>query len=364
MRRLRRRKLWALILAALWPLPAPAQTSETVRVLAGSYVSIARGVPWSGTGANGVNNNWLVQLPKPEGFLCVAVKNNNPTSSHTFSFSAFGSSDPNQQSFISSPSSLWSTLTVNGTFTSVSASSVQAASVPIAGLAIVDLQFSSGTSATGTPDTADIFASQTTSAGCSAISAGASPTTGQPIQGPVTSQNAPTLPNPIVLGAPVLGSLTTAYTFTSPAGRQGAIGIGFLPVKYSDVSDAIGSGTTTKTLFGSESGTFQACEFWLDASNTAGSTPTLNVYVQVSGDAGTTWNDRVSFVQSTTGSTSQEVMLNAFPSAGTGPAATKDGTLTAGSAVNGLLAGNVRAKYVVGGTASPTYTVSLYGTCQ
>jgi hypothetical protein len=101
--------------------------------------------------------------------------------------------------------------------------------------------------------------------------------------------------------------------------------------------------------------TLSSCMVAVQITNNSGTSPTLNVYFQTSID-NVTWTDRISFTQATTG-TSNQIAGISEGGGGLSPTAYTDGTLAAGSKVDGPIGLYSRIKFVVGGT-SPNYTVT------
>lgn len=75
------------------------------------------------------------------------------------------------------------------------------------------------------------------------------------------------------------------------------------------------------------------CAATLNALNTAGTTPTLDVVIQESAD-GSTWTQIAAFTQVTTGGAYQRITFSKTQK-------------------------KVRAVYTIGGTSSPAYTISV-----
>lgn len=96
-----------------------------------------------------------------------------------------------------------------------------------------------------------------------------------------------------------------------------------------------------------------AGQFLLQAQTMSGTSPTLDVYLQWSIDAGTTWIDFLHFTQQTT--TGYDAQLwsrrNANDFAGTPAGVVGNGVLAAGKSVNGPISSDYfRVKWILGGT--------------
>jgi hypothetical protein len=98
---------------------------------------------------------------------------------------------------------------------------------------------------------------------------------------------------------------------------------------------------------------------WQTVAGT-GTTPTLNLYIQVS-DNGSTWQDRIAFNQATTAALQQEASIT---SSGMLPVTYTDGTLASGSVRDGTFPGRMRVKYVVAGTSPVFNPVSARVICK
>lgn len=119
---------------------------------------------WGSSGAVGINNNFWFSPLFSSGSICVYVRNNNPTSAHTFSAQVYITGDPAEQTpsdgtWVSYSSPL--SLTVNA---EPSTDAVFGAS--ISGAALVSINISGSSSQSGSPDTANISIQQTPSGNC------------------------------------------------------------------------------------------------------------------------------------------------------------------------------------------------------
>lgn len=103
-------------------------------------------------------------------------------------------------------------------------------------------------------------------------------------------------------------------------------------------------------LIGGEPDTAQ---FLLNAQTMSGTTVTLDVYLQWSSDAGTTWRDFLHFAQQTTTGFNSQLWSRRIAQdfSGTPGAVIGNGVLAAGKSVNGPISSDyARIKWVLGGT--------------
>lgn len=105
----------------------------------------------------------------------------------------------------------------------------------------------------------------------------------------------------------------------------------------------------------------ESCSIHISATNTAGTTPTLDVFFQ-DGINGIIWNDRIHFNQITAGGNQAAGIGGA--SANEPVTTYTDGTIAAGTIVGGPLGPWARLKFVVGGTGSPTYNITFGVVCK
>jgi hypothetical protein len=105
---------------------------------------------------------------------------------------------------------------------------------------------------------------------------------------------------------------------------------------------------------------FETCQFVAKAVNTGGTTPTLDVYIQDSGD-NSQWDDRIHFGQ---------FIATAYQVAGIAGTSTnetihvpQDGALAASTIVSGPIGMLGRVKTVAGGTG-PAYTLTIFMSCK
>jgi hypothetical protein len=107
--------------------------------------------------------------------------------------------------------------------------------------------------------------------------------------------------------------------------------------------------------------TAETCQFATTIVNNAGTTPTLDVFIQDSLD-GSNWDDRIHFNQATTG-TSRQAAGIAGTSANETVHAYTNHTIAAGTIVSGPIGPFLQAEFQVTGT-TPSYTVTLAAYCK
>ena len=307
----------SILLLLLFPSLALAQIDIPVQTL-GNYFQAGHNLTWGSSGTGGFNNNFV--LPGLGGItvnLCVYVQNNNPSNDHQFSFKAYATSNPQVKSFTGDPLD-WTPLQLNSAYfqsgSQVSLTQSPASPFLIIGAtgAKIALSFSGSGMQSGSPDTANIWGSYTYGTSCSAY----------------------------VSGSPEV-------IYFNPTLSVGAA----IPLM----------GRVPGTLFPLDVSSINACTFNLKAVNGSGTTPTLNLYLQDYDESNSMFNDRVSFVQATTGTSTQQASVSF--SGNQNPAATKTGTLTPGSVVSGPLSDELYLTSVLGGT-TPVYSVTLTGHCN
>jgi hypothetical protein len=302
----------------------------------GPVYQLGSQVAWGSAGVGGFNANYIITIPNADENVCVQVSNLNPSSAHLFNFYAYGTVDPNVTGFLNqtSPQSApWTSLLVDvfqanlspgaSGYTALNFGSLSVPGQPVffvqsRGSARVALVFLNGTPGSGTPDTANVTATLTQASSCGAVQPGD------------------------------VGLYQTGVTATT---RWTIYGV--LP-----------PGTQANTAFFpsyDNASRFSSCVFNAIITNVSGTTPTLNLYVQDYDYLTNTQNDRVSFVQATTGTSTQQAAILA--GLGTSnPAAVKNGALAAGSVTPGRFAPVLQLYAVPGGT-SPNYTIYFSGHC-
>lgn len=164
------RKWFLIFLLAVFAWPAFCQ-DQLVSTGGSPYADIVRGAAW---GTNAFNRVFLFTPLTPDQRFCLFVANNNPTNSHTFSLAVYQTGDRQLPNY-SYNTGRFIQDTVQGTLSPVAASSMVSAYVHANAGALIALVFSGGTTAAGSPDTADIFLVQTTAESCGPVN----PSTGQ-----------------------------------------------------------------------------------------------------------------------------------------------------------------------------------------
>lgn len=156
----------------------------------------------------------------------------------------------------------------------------------------------------------------------------------------------------------ISGGSAGSGTTNSPAVMVADVG-------YVKTQAVVITGPTFTNLFsiGSTSigaNAFSSCYVQLVMANTAGTTPTLDVFFQTSGD-GTIFNDRIHFNQVTTGSSNQFAGIAA--SVGITPTTIAGGSLAVGTKIDGPVGAWGRFSFVTSGT-SPSYNVTYGVNCK
>jgi hypothetical protein len=336
--------LFLLFALSFFPISLPAQTDKTVSV-SGPYADAGRNLAW---GTTAFNRNFILTPPSPDQSMCIFVSNNNPTSAHTFTFASSQTGDPAVVNYQSQPGR-WIDDTVQGSLSPVAASGTTSVYVHSTHAAKIALRFSGATTQAGTPDTADVYVVFTNSTSCGPVNSGQS--------GPIQGQD-------------MTSSSSNTKTITTSTGRgsgamagTGVLGVSPIGREFSDLSrNLTGSGSTIIEI-ASISGDlkdFNTCHVYLNSVAGSGTSPTLNVYIQVGGADGI-FTDRISFNQVTTGASQQEAAIS---SGSLSVTVFTDSTLAGGSIRDGTFPGRVRVKYVVGGTSPVFNPVSVRAVCK
>jgi hypothetical protein len=136
--------------------------------------------------------------------------------------------------------------------------------------------------------------------------------------------------------------------------------------------NVVGAGTNSLGLWQSNNfpvnnianSKFETCQFVAKSTNTAGTTPTLDVYIQDSGD-GSNWDDRIHFAQFTGPPSTAIFQVAGIAGTSTNEAihAPQDAALAANTIVSGPIGMIGRVKTVAGGT-SPNYTLIIQASCK
>jgi hypothetical protein len=199
-----------------------------------AYTVLGRGLPW-GNGSGAVNNNFVFSALNPNTQVCLYVTNNNPSNSHAFTVTLWQAGDPQVKSFANQTSKWASSSTVQTFPQTVLASSTKGIFFNVTAAAQLTAQFTGTAAAGGSPDTADIFAVETTSGGCGITSGTPIPVQGAVVQGTsVTAANQ--FPVPIG-GYATPGSPSTVQGFV-----VGGFGNGFLIDANGCCASSLGNG--------------------------------------------------------------------------------------------------------------------------
>ena len=146
-----------------------------------AYTVIGRGLPW-GSGSGAVNNNFIFAPLNPNTQVCLYVTNNNPSSAQNLTISLLQPGDPQINTFQKVGSNSKASSTVQTMPISVGSLATVGIYFNVTAAALLTAQITGSSAAGGSPDTADIFAVQTTSGGCGIASG-----TPTPVQGPFVS---------------------------------------------------------------------------------------------------------------------------------------------------------------------------------
>ncbi len=180
-----RRIFRALVLVAL-AVPAFAQ-SDIFITGTNAYTILGRGLAWG----TGVNNNFIFTPLNPNTQVCVYVTNNNPTNSHSFTLALYQAGDPQVKTFQNLPAKWAASGSVQSFPITVNAASTVGVFFNVTAAAQLTAKFTGTSSAGGSPDTADIFAVQTTAGACGLTSGVPVSVVGAIVQGttqPATQQ--------------------------------------------------------------------------------------------------------------------------------------------------------------------------------
>jgi hypothetical protein len=165
-----KRYLFSLLLALIILItPCFAQNDQIVNAR-NVYIQMTNAVPWSTLAAQ----TYILTPQTPDYGFCVSIVNNNPTSAHTFTVSAFQSGDSNVVDY-SHNTGRYASLALVGLPSPVPAATTNTFFVRSNGAAKIAFVFAGASTQAGSPDTVDIFAVQTTAVGCGTVN----PQTGQ-----------------------------------------------------------------------------------------------------------------------------------------------------------------------------------------
>jgi hypothetical protein len=157
------------LLSCIWLPPiALAQTDIPVSQI-GPYITVGRGLAWGAVGVGGINNGFVFTPYQADTGVCISIFNNNPTSIHSFGLSVYVAIDPSAVGVISNQA-FWTNI-YTSTTQSVGTTALAPFWLKTAGSAKVEIVISGSTTATGTPDTADIIVAEAQT-GCASVGAG------------------------------------------------------------------------------------------------------------------------------------------------------------------------------------------------
>lgn len=398
------------ILAIVAALICPRSFAQQDQIVSGGgyYLTLAQNVAW-----NQLSQNYIFTPLTPDDGVCLYIQNNNPTSAHSFTLQIKQTGDSSLTKFQGN-SAKWTAATVYNTPASVSAGAVVSLFASIQAAARVTVAISGTSSASGSPDTANIFGVQTATGVCGAAGGAIA------VQGPTAPGQVPTS-NPVYVGGQVIDqanelgpiplvaqggisdpglNLGQHVGTTLAAGAVRMFGqnanevIATAPYAFNSIANtwdepaALASPSTAGTtpqgsLFTTDGGVqFQilptintstvqnltshspgmhpGCTFLLTATGVTGTNPTLDVYIQDSND-NSTWNDRIHFQQMT--ATTNLTQIAAIASGQIAVSVPVTASIAAGTIVGGNLAPFLRAQFVVGGT-NPSFPISLTVNCQ
>lgn len=158
------RFFWRLFLAgALFAALIPAARAQQLDVQvsgASYYVTLANNLAW-----NQLSANYIFTPQSPNEGVCLFVENLNTTSSHAITVTAFQNGDPQLASY-AAEKNLWQASQTSGIVSTVPANSTRSEYINATGSAHLVIVLSGTATAGGTPDTANVFAVQTSAQNC------------------------------------------------------------------------------------------------------------------------------------------------------------------------------------------------------
>lgn len=314
------RKIPALLATLLLAIPTFAQV-DIVSPWRGPFGDLGRNLTWGVSGAGGMNNAFVINVPSPQQGACLFIRNLSTFAAHSFTLRVFITADQQALGYYATPGAVWEPVNVvSQTWTQGVNSYFVPTSLAGAGLAVFSVSPASGAKVAfvisgstnaGANDTANIFYTFGSPSPCSAYIP----------------------PN--------------AQIFVDSRSLVAAS----LPINW--------IGFASGSLFPGAPQTWRACSFYLNATLT-GAAGTLNTYIASWDSFTQTQDDRVSFVQlAATGKQAAQVNFE-NPAV---PHAVLVNALAAGSLVTGVLSDTMRLTYVVAG-AGCTYNVGLIAICH
>ena len=318
------KKIIMLLAALLFSVSAFAQV-DILSPWRGPFGDLGRNLTWGVSGAGGMNNAFVINVPQPQLGACLFVRNLNAASAHSFTLKAFITDDQQAIGYYATPGAVWTPVNiVSGTWTQgvnsyfVSAFGTAGGgdmgvfSISPASGAKVAFVISGSINAGGT-DTANIFYTFGSPSPCSAVI-------------PANAQ-----------------IFVDARTNVSTPG----------------VSNINWVGSIIPSLFPGAPQSWRACSFYLLGTLT-GAAGTLNTYIGSWDSFTQTADDRVSFIQlAATGRQAAHINFDATAN----PYVPTNNTLVAGTTRQGIMSNSMRISYVVAGVGC-TWDVALIGICH
>jgi hypothetical protein len=316
------RKIARILILLLFAAPAFAQV-DIVSPWKGPFGDLGRNLLWGVSGAGGMNNAFIINLPGPQIGGCLFVRNLNPAAGHAFTLRAFVTNDQQATGYYSTPGAVWTPINVTASQINPGATANQFV-VQVAGSAIGMTVFS--VAPAGGAKIAFVIADSIVQAGID--TANVFYTFGSP--SPCSAYIPP----------------NTQIFFDSRVGlaTPGTVNIAWVGL------NAIYPGAPQ---------TWKACSFYLRGVLT-GAAGTLNTYIDSYDSVTTVQDDRISFLQlAATGN--QAAQIN-FENPAVPHTATVN-TLAAGTIVTGIMSDTMRVSYVLTGVGC-TFNALLTAICH
>lgn len=305
-----------ILILILFPSLALASQDIVLPNISIPQFLIGRGLTANASGSGGFNNNFIMTVPSGWPYLCVQVSS-QAGFSMKYSLSAYSAIDPATSTFTGNPYA-WSPLPVQGDspvpFTSTTGGGWQVVggypSTNIIGLTssgVIDLSFSQADNGS--------------------------------YSGAIN----------------ILGSLSS----TGVCGKSNwNIAKYWYEAPVTTTGQVLLIGPTNSFYFVNNTDNFVGCQVSFEGNNTAGTTPTENVYL---GSYGFGFNDdRISFTQFTTGDVKRSISFSA--ASNTTDHQIAFGSLAAGTTMPGIFNDGMILKWVLGGT-TPAYTNAIEVDC-
>jgi len=151
-------------------------TTDVLTTNGGLFFDLARNVSWGVSSKGGINNNFIFSPYNGQLGTCVWMVNNNPVSAHTFNLFAFSTGDPSVTSFTGQssqwlPASIFNISAPGGVFggnlsSAIQPSAIETFFIPTRGVARFTVSITGTTSSVGSPDTATLFVTFTSTSSC------------------------------------------------------------------------------------------------------------------------------------------------------------------------------------------------------